>query len=172
MQSYRLLSMVPLSNSSHIYLDDLERDEANSDLQQAVRRDGLSEPFSQLRTFWQTKLRPQLQQVSRPDEAASDVAAFVAQLDALASAIDHSTEERIALVTKIQSLFIALMGMVLLATILYLRHRLLTPLRKLVTMAQAIGHGDFSERVSLSGKDEMSTPAQALNSMSDELSTI
>lgn len=172
MQSYRLLSMVPLSNSSHIYLDDLERDEANSDLQQAVRREGLSEPFSQLRSFWQTQLRPQLQQASRPDDAASDVAAFVAQLDALVSAIDHSTEERIALVTKIQRLFIALMGIVLLATILYLRHRLLTPLRKLVAMAQAIGHGDFSERVSLSGKDEMSTLAQALNSMSDELSAI
>lgn len=172
MQSYRLLAMLPLSNSSPIYLDDLERDEANSDLQQAVRREGLTEPFSTLRTFWQTQLRPQLQQAQHPNEAAQEVAAFVSQLDALMSAIDHSTEERIALVTKIQRLFIAPMGMVLLATILYLRHRLLTPLRKLVAMAHAIGHGDFSERVSLSGKDEMSTLAQALNSMSDELSAI
>ncbi|WP_291971928.1 ATP-binding protein [Candidatus Symbiopectobacterium sp.] len=169
MQSYRLLSMVPLSNSSHIYLDDLERDEANSDLQQAVLREGLSEPFSQLRTFWQTQLRPQLQQASRPDEAASDVAAFVAQLDALVSAIDHSTEERIALVTKIQRLFIALMGMVLLATILYLRHRLLTPLRKLVAMAQAIGHGDFSERISLSLKIHVSCIRMQGGNLSDEV---
>lgn len=172
MQSYRLLSLVPLSSATDIYLKDLERDEASSDLQQAVRREGLGEQFDALRTFWQTRLRPQLQQAAHPNDAAADVAAFVSQLDDLVSAIDHRTEERIALVTEIQRLFIALMGAVLLATIVYLRHRLLKPLRTLIAMAHAIGHGDFSERIRLSGQDEISTLAQALNRMADELSTM
>lgn len=172
MQSYRLLSMVPLSTATRIYLNELERDESSNDLQQAVQREGLGEQFDALRIFWQSQLRPQLQQATRPSDAAHEVAAFVTQLDALVSAIDHRTEERITLVTEIQRLFIALMGGVLLATIIYLRHRLLKPLRKLIALAHAIGHGDFSERVTLSGKDEMSTLAQALNRMSDELSAM
>lgn len=172
MQSYRLLSMVPLSPASDVYLHDLERDEASSDLQQAVHREGLGDRFDALRMFWQQDLRPHLQRAARPADAADDVARFVAQLDALVSAIDHKTEQRIARVTLIQRLFIALMGAVLLATIVYLRQRLLTPWRRLVSMAQAIGHGDFRQRVRLNGQDEMSTLAQALNSMSDELSAM
>ncbi|WP_189315198.1 type IV pili methyl-accepting chemotaxis transducer N-terminal domain-containing protein, partial [Pectobacterium peruviense] len=38
MQSYRLLSMVPLSAKNEIYLRELEEDEISSDLRQAVRR--------------------------------------------------------------------------------------------------------------------------------------
>ncbi|GAB7271514.1 hypothetical protein DZS_29080 [Dickeya ananatis] len=39
-------------------------------------------------------------------------------------------------------------------------------------MAQAIGQGEFHQRVTPHGQDEMSTLAQALNNMSDELSTM
>lgn len=106
MQSYRLLSMVPLSAENEAYLQELEDDEISSDLQQAVRREGLSEQFTALRIFWLGNLRPHLQQAGHPDDAASDVALFVQQLDDLVSAIDHKTEQRLVMVTLVQRAFI------------------------------------------------------------------
>ncbi|MFP9228306.1 nitrate/nitrite two-component system sensor histidine kinase NarX [Pectobacterium cacticida] len=172
MQSYRLLSMVPLSAENEAYLQELEEDEISSDLQQAVRREGLSEQFTALRIFWLGNLRPHLQQAGHPSDAASDVALFVQQLDDLVSAIDHKTEQRLVMVTLVQRAFIGIMCILLVATFFYLRRRLLTPWRQLVSMAQAIGHGDFTQRIAISGHDEMSTLGQVLNSMSDELSAM
>ncbi|MEH0876119.1 nitrate/nitrite two-component system sensor histidine kinase NarX [Pectobacterium cacticida] len=172
MQSYRLLSMVPLSAENEAYLQELEDDEMSSDLQQAVRREGLSEQFTALRIFWLGNLRPHLQQAGHPADAASDVALFVQQLDDLVSAIDHKTEQRLVMVTLVQRAFIGIMCILLVATFFYLRRRLLTPWRQLVSMAQAIGHGDFTQRIAISGHDEMSTLGQVLNSMSDELSAM
>ncbi|MEC5317741.1 nitrate/nitrite two-component system sensor histidine kinase NarX [Brenneria populi subsp. brevivirga] len=172
MQSYRLLAMVPLSPDKDIYLRDLEQDGASDDLQQAVRREGLSAQFAALRLFWRQNLLPHLQQAERPADAADDVARFVGQLDTLVSAIDHQTERRITMMTLVQRLFVVLMGIVLCAAIVYLRQRLLAPWRRLIAMAQAIGRGDFQQRIDLRGRDEMSTLAQALNRMSNELSAM
>ncbi|ACS85563.1 nitrate/nitrite two-component system sensor histidine kinase NarX [Musicola paradisiaca] len=172
MQSYRLLSLVPLNAGHEIYFQELERDENSSDLQQAVRREGLGEQFDSLRHYWSSQLKPRLRQAGSAADAATEVAGFVRQLDALVSAIDQKTETRLQRVTWVQQGFIASMLLLLLATFFYLRHRLLTPWRKLIFMAQAIGRGDFDQRVTLPGQDEMSTLAQTLNRMSDELSAI
>ncbi|WP_409308696.1 nitrate/nitrite two-component system sensor histidine kinase NarX [Pectobacterium sp. B1J-3] len=172
MQSYRLLSMVPLSAENEIYLQELEEDEISSDLQQAVRREGLSEQFTALRVFWLENLQPHLRQATHSADASADVARFVKQLDDLVSAIDHKTEQRLMMVTLVQRIFIGIMFILLVTTFFYLRRRLLTPWRRLVSMAQAIGHGDFTQRVAINGHDEMSTLAKVLNSMSDELSAM
>lgn len=172
MQSYRLLSMVPLSAENEIYLQELEEDEISSDLQQAVRREGLSEQFTALRVFWLENLQPHLRQATNSADASADVARFVKQLDDLVSAIDHKTEQRLRMVTLVQRIFIGIMFILLVTTFFYLRRRLLRPWRRLVAMGQAIGQGDFTQRVAINGHDEMSTLGQVLNSMSDELSAM
>lgn len=173
MQSYRLLSMVPLDENDLSYLVALEQDKTSSDLQQALQREGLNSQYRQIEQYWQTTLKPQLQQARHPDEVAASVADFVHQLDALVLAIDHKTEQRLLLVTLIQLVFIVLTLGLLLVTIYYLRRRLLSPWLQLISMAHAIGRGDFSQRYRLSHqRDEMGMLGIALNRMSQELSLI
>ncbi|MGP2543259.1 nitrate/nitrite two-component system sensor histidine kinase NarX [Yersinia sp. 2541 StPb PI] len=173
MQSYRLLSMVPLNNGDLPYLVALEQDKTSSDLQHALQREGLTSQYQQIERYWQTTLKPQLLQAKHPDDVAVNVADFVHQLDALVLAIDHKTEQRLLLVTMIQLVFIVLIMSLLLATIYYLRRRILRPWLQLISMANAIGRGDFSKRYTLSyQRDEMGMLGTALNRMSQELSLI
>ncbi|MEI7347610.1 nitrate/nitrite two-component system sensor histidine kinase NarX [Dickeya chrysanthemi] len=172
MQSYRLLSMVPLDANSDYYLQELERAENDHDLRQAVIREGLSEQLTTLQRYWADQLKPSLRQAERPADAAAAVADFVHHLDALVLAIDQKTEAHLRLVTLVQRTFIGIMLSLLLLTFFYLRRRLLAPWRKLVSMAQAIGQGEFHQRVTPRSHDEMGTLAQALNNMSDELSAM
>ncbi|HEC1651611.1 TPA: nitrate/nitrite two-component system sensor histidine kinase NarX [Yersinia enterocolitica] len=173
MQSYRLLSMVPLDDRDLPYLVALEQDKTSRDLQQALTREGLTSQYQQIERYWQDTLKPQLTQAKHPDEVAASVVDFVHQLDALVLAIDHKTEQRLLLVTLIQLVFIILTLGLLLATIYYLRRRLLRPWLQLISMANAIGRGDFSKRYTLSNqRDEMGMLGTALNRMSQELSLI
>ncbi|CNK93751.1 nitrate/nitrite two-component system sensor histidine kinase NarX [Yersinia alsatica] len=173
MQSYRLLSMVPLDKNDLPYLAALEQDKTSSDLQHALQREGLTSQYQQIERYWQTTLKPQLLQAKHPDDVSASVADFVHQLDALVLAIDHKTEQRLLLVTMIQLVFIVLTLGLLLATIYYLRRRLLRPWLQLISMANAIGRGDFSKRYTLSyQRDEMGMLGTALNRMSQELSFI
>lgn len=173
MQSYRLLSMVPLDQDDLPYLAALEQDKTSSDLQHALQREGLTSQYRQIERYWQTTLKPQLLQAKQPADVSTSVADFVHQLDALVLAIDHKTEQRLLLVTMIQLVFIVLTLGLLLATIYYLRRRLLRPWLQLISMANAIGRGDFSKRYTLSyQRDEMGMLGTALNRMSQELSFI
>lgn len=173
MQSYRLLSMVPLEQNDLSYLAALERDKTNQELQQALQREGLTQQYQQIEHYWQTTLKPQLQQARHPDEVAASVADFVHQLNALVLAIDHKTEQRLLRITLIQLVFSILTLSLLLATIYYLRRRFLRSWIKLISMANAIARGDFSQRYTLSYlRDEMGMLGTALNHMSQELSLI
>ncbi len=88
-------------------------------------------------------------------------------------AIDHKTEQRLLQVTLIPLVFSLLTLSLLLAMIYYLRRRLLRPWLKLISMANAIGRGDFSQRYTLDyQRDEMGMLGTALNRMSQELSLI
>ncbi|EMY3530338.1 two-component system sensor histidine kinase NarX [Yersinia ruckeri] len=173
MQSYRLLSMVPLKRDDLPYIDALERDKTSIDLQQSLQREGLTKPYLQLNQYWSQILKPDLQQAQCAEDVAPQVANFVHQLDALVLAIDHKTEQRIVRVSVIQWVFIALTLVLLLATTFYLRRRLLRPWLQLIAMANAIARGDFSRRYTLThNRDEMGTLGMALNRMSQELSLI
>jgi two-component system, NarL family, nitrate/nitrite sensor histidine kinase NarX len=173
MQSYRLLSVVPLNKNNLPYLTALEQDKTSSDLQRVLQREGLASQYQQIERYWQTMLKPQLLQARHPDEVTANVADFVYQLDALILAIDHKTEQRLLRVTMIQMIFIVLTLVLLLVSIYYLRHRLLPPWLQLISMANAIGRGDFSRRYTLSDqRDEMGILGTALNRMSQELSLI
>ena len=176
MQSYRLLSRVPLGSDSAPLMAELEQDQSSDDLQQPVRRERSASQYAALRDYWQTRLKPRLQQARRPEEAAAEVAEFVRQIDGLVSAIDRKTERRLTLVAQVQKTEIALSLLVLLGTILYLRRRLLQPWRRLLRQANAVAAGDFSQRYPLPagsgsrGHHEMDLLGLTLNTMSHSLS--
>ncbi|MFI8415732.1 nitrate/nitrite two-component system sensor histidine kinase NarX [Serratia sp. NPDC078593] len=173
MQSYRLLAQVPLDDNSEVLIRELDADENSRDLQRSVEQEGLTGQFQALRAYWHQTLQPHLRQAKRPEDAAPQVAHFVRLLDTLVSDIDQRTERRLWLVTLVQWIFIALTLLMLIGTICYLRRRLLHPWRQLVTMAIAVGHGDFSQRFAQRGhQDEMASLGGALNTMSDELSAM
>lgn len=174
MQSYRLLAQVPLNADSERLIQEMAQDENSPALLSAVSQEGLTAQFNALRDYGQQTLLPRLRQAQHPADASAQVAHFVTLLDKLVSSIDHQTERRLWLVTLVQAVFIALTLLLFLATIGYLRQRLLHPWRQLLAMAKAIGQGNFSGRFTPPNRrhDEMASLGYALNSMSDELSAM
>jgi len=176
MQSYRLLSRVPLDNGSAPLLAEMDQDQLSNDLRQPVRRERLTAQYQAVREYWLFRLKPQLLQAQQPRDAAVSVAEFVRQLDALVSAIDQKTERRLALAALVQKVEIGLTLLVLLGTMLYLRRRLLQPWRRLLSLANAVAGGDFSQRYLLptsprwQGRHELDLLGQTLNNMSHSLS--
>lgn len=61
------------------------------------------------------------------------------------------------------------MALLFLFTIVWLRARLLRPWKQLLAMARAVSHRDFTQRVHISGRNEMASLGMALNNMSKEL---
>lgn len=151
MQSYRLLASLPLDARSEKLIAELNRDADSEDLQRSVAQEGLTPQFYALRDYWQHTLQPRLRQAQHPADADAQVAHFVGLLDALVSDIDRQTERRLLAATLVQWVFIALTLLLLAGTICYLRRRLLHPWRQLVTMAMAVGRGDFSRRFPSAG---------------------
>ncbi len=171
MQSYQLLSMVPPNENKLPYLLALEQDKTSNELQQVLQQEGLTDQYRQVEHYWQTTLKPQLQQAKQPEEVVVSVADFVHQLDALVLALDHKTEQRLLLITMIQLVFIVLTLGLLLGAVYYLYHRLRSPWLQLISMVQAIGRGDFSQRYKQSHQcDEMEMLGVALNRVLHELS--
>jgi len=169
MQSYRLLSAVPLQASDTRLIADMERTTFSQELAQAAQRDGETARLEALQRYWRETLEPALRQARQPDAVRMNVEDFVHQIDVLVTAFDHTTELRIERIVMLQHALAGLMGLLLVFTVIWLRQRLLRPWRQLMAMATAVGHRDFSQRVTISGRDEMATLGQSLNSMSSEL---
>ncbi len=112
---------------------------------------------------------PAIKGAQQPSEVASTIAIFVGRIDQLVTAFDHSTEQRIERVVILHRLMALLMGLLLLFAVVWLRARLLRPWQQLLQMARAVSHRDFTQRASISGRNEMATLGEALNNMSAEL---
>lgn len=169
MQSYRLLAAIPLSGKDHILLDEMERTAGSDDLQKAAQRDGQQAQLKELQYYWRETLEPAMQQAKNAGQVTPHVAQFVGRIDQLVSSFDRTTERRLRGVVLLQQGMAALMGLLLIFTVVWLRKRLLRPWRQLLAMASAIGQKDFTWRVNVSGRNEMATLGVALNSMSVEL---
>ncbi|MCW2256420.1 two-component system nitrate/nitrite sensor histidine kinase NarX [Providencia alcalifaciens] len=170
MQSYRLLSLVPLNDHSEKYLNALESDLSSPELTQVIKAEDLTEKLSDLHTFWLETLRPALTTASSPNDARYEVIGFVNKLDELVHDIDEKTERKIAYVAITQMIFICLVFLLLMGTIWHLRRKIYYPWKKLLSMANAIGHKDFSQRYPANNKqDELNALGLTLNQMSDEL---
>lgn len=175
MQSYRLLSSIPLNVGNQAYIQQIETDQHSVDLLSAAQREGLEPQFSRLHYYWQNTLKPELQQAQQPAQASASVAVFVSQLDNIVDALEQQTEYHLMLISVIQAGFIGLTLLLLVLTIWFLHRRLLIPWRHLLAQAKAVSEGDFNQRYTLSTSpankphNEMDILGQSLNSMSQAL---
>ncbi|CRL63564.1 nitrate/nitrite two-component system sensor histidine kinase NarX [Proteus vulgaris] len=173
MQSYRLLSALPLDEQHRYYLHELETDLDSNELLQVLSNASLQSQYAQLNTYWKETLKPTLLYAQQRDDAKQEVALFVSQLDKLVLSIDQLTEQKIRLVAYTQLIFTALTLLLLFGSVWHFRRRLLHPWQQLMAMANSIGHGNFSARFhQRTHHDEIATLGIALNTMSEELSTL
>lgn len=173
MQSYRLLSALPLDEQHRYYLHELETDLDSGELLQVLSNESLQSQYAQLNTYWKETLKPTLLYAKQRDDAKEEVIFFVSQLDKLVLSIDQLTEQKIRLVAYTQLIFTALTLLLLFGSVWHFRRRLLHPWQQLMTMANSIGHGNFTARFhQRTHHDEIATLGIALNTMSEELSTL
>ncbi|UXY13084.1 nitrate/nitrite two-component system sensor histidine kinase NarX [Kosakonia sp. ML.JS2a] len=169
MQSYRLLSAIPLHEDEQYLIDEMEQTAFSPELAKAAARDGQQQQLAELQRYWHSDVIPAIKGAQQPSEVASTIAIFVGRIDQLVTAFDHSTEQRIERVVILHRLMALLMGLLLLFAVVWLRARLLRPWQQLLQMARAVSHRDFTQRASISGRNEMATLGEALNNMSAEL---
>lgn len=169
MQSYRLLASVPLSPQDDVLLKEMEQTAFSPELADVADRDGQQQQLRELQYFWRNEVAPALKQAQQPDAVADKITTYVNRIDALVTAFDHSTEQRMARVVILHRVMAILLGLLLLFTVLWLRARLLQPWEQLLKMAHAVSQRNFARRVQISGRNEMATLGSALNNMSDEL---
>lgn len=172
MQSYRLLSEVPLEGKNTAYIRQIEADQNSVDLLQAVERENLQPQFQALRNYWQTTLRDQILTAKHPQDVSANIAVFVGQLDVLVAELEHKTEYHLQQISLIQRGLVAVTLLLLALTIWFLRRHLLAPWRSLLSQASAITAGDFSHRYQRKrvangdAHNEMDILGDSLNSMS------
>lgn len=172
MQSYRLLSEVPLDGKNTAYIRQIEADQNSVDLLQAVERENLQPQFQALRNYWQTTLRDQILTAKHPQDVSANIAVFVGQLDVLVAELEHKTEYHLQQISLIQRGLVAVTLLLLALTIWFLRRHLLAPWRSLLSQASAITNGDFSHRYQRKrvangdAHNEMDILGDSLNSMS------
>lgn len=172
MQSYRLLSEVPLDGKNTAYIRQIEADQNSVDLLQAVERENLQPQFQALRNYWQTTLRDQILTAKHPQDVSANIAVFVGQLDVLVAELEHKTEYHLQQISLIQRGLVTVTLLLLALTIWFLRRHLLAPWRSLLSQASAITAGDFSHRYQRKrvangdAHNEMDILGDSLNSMS------
>ena len=169
MQSYRLLAAIPLNASDSKLLDEMNATVFSEELQNAALRDGQDSQLKALQQYWQLELAPGMKHAQNQATVATDVASFVDRIDHLVTSFDHTTEQRIRYVVWMQRVMAIGMALLFLFTIVWLRARLLRPWKQLLAMARAVSHRDFTQRVHISGRNEMASLGMALNNMSKEL---
>ncbi|WP_039056458.1 nitrate/nitrite two-component system sensor histidine kinase NarX [Enterobacter sp. Bisph1] len=169
MQSYRLLSAIPLDAHEQYLLDEMEYTAFSTDLAQAATRDGQQAQLNALQNYWHTEVIPAIKNAHQPAEVADTIAIFVGRIDNLVTSFDRSTEYRIEQVVIMQRSMVIVMGLLLLFAVVWLRARLLRPWQQLLSMARAVSQRDFTQRAQINGRNEMATLGEALNNMSAEL---
>lgn len=169
MQSYRLLAAVPLQTADEKLLQEMELTAFSPELTEAAARDGQQARLEALQSDWRRELAPALRSATSPQPVAQQVNAWVGRIDALVTAFDHNTEQRVARVVIVHRVMAILMGLLLIFTVLWLRARLFQPWEQLLKMAQAVSQRNFTRRAQISGRNEMATLGDALNNMSAEL---
>ncbi|EMF1900093.1 nitrate/nitrite two-component system sensor histidine kinase NarX [Raoultella ornithinolytica] len=169
MQSYRLLAAIPLTEGDSKLLDDMNATVFSEELQNAALRDDQDSQLKALQQYWQLELAPGMKHAQNQATVATDVASFVDRIDHLVTSFDHTTEQRIRYVVWLQRVMAIGMALLFLFTIVWLRARLLRPWKQLLAMARAVSHRDFTQRVHISGRNEMASLGMALNNMSKEL---
>lgn len=132
--------------------------------------------YRQLQDRWSNELTPLVNQAlastSVPIEALrAALFDLVEDIDSLVNELEHSSENKIRLLSALQILFLALTAVVVAIALYDIRHNLVRPLRQLVVMAREAGRRRFEYRSELTGSDELAMLGQTFNTMAAELAT-
>ncbi|MFP3977418.1 histidine kinase [Marinobacter sp. KMM 10035] len=133
----------------------------------------LATQYRAVKTYWEQTLRPALE--NHPQGAPVNVEMlaatedYVSSVNQLVSMLERRTEARIGLLHLIQIISLAFSILIIIALFVDLRNRVLKPLRKLVTIATAVGEQDFSQKANMKGSDELAQLGSAFDQMSSEL---
>ena len=123
--------------------------------------------------YWEQTLRPGLENHPQGSSASADILAatqsYVNSVDQLVNMLERRTEARIGLLHLIQIISLAFSILIIVALFVDLRSRVLKPLRKLVSIAKAVGEQDFSHKANMKGSDELAQLGSAFDQMSSEL---
>ncbi|PSJ48077.1 nitrate/nitrite two-component system sensor histidine kinase NarX [Zobellella endophytica] len=169
MQSYRLLSRVPLQDGGDLQM--LEQDLRDPVLMRILQDDGLGGQHQQLWQQWQP-LKAGLQAATSSRQLGDEVAGFVAAIDRLVAQLEQNTEASLQRQSWLQFMVMLAMLLILGVAVVYLHRRLITPLRRLLLVARAVGNGDFACRSGIGGDDEMAVLAGTIDTMNRQLSEL
>jgi two-component system, NarL family, nitrate/nitrite sensor histidine kinase NarX len=100
----------------------------------------------------------------------SSVATFVDHIDQFVKVLERNTEAKISWLRFYEwiALFVTV-GIVLIALV-FVNRKVVTPMRHLLSAAEATGNGDFSVRTPHTGSDELGRLGSAFNEMAEALS--
>lgn len=169
MQSYRTLSALSLEQDHALLIQEIDQALNNEVLRDILSREALGVQFDKIKQDWHGALRSEITQATNKERIAASIDLFVKDIDMLVVALEEKTEQRIQNITYLQKLFIAAMLFFLFLAIVYLRYRIVSPLKILLDMAGSITYGDFSKRIALKHNDELNVLAQTLNGAASEL---
>lgn len=129
--------------------------------------------YRTIHKIWEKTLRPALQNhppgLPITTEMFNATESYVSSVNQLVSMLEGRTEARIGLLYLIQIISLAFSILIIMALFVDLRNRVLKPLRKLVSIAIAVGEQDFSGKANLQGSDELAQLGSAFDQMSSEL---
>jgi len=133
----------------------------------------LTAQYQAVLDIWQGSIRSLLEQhipgTPLPVTTLEAAERYVDSVDQLVTILEQRTEARIDLLHLIQIISLAFSILIIIALFLDLKNRVLRPLRKLVSIANAVGDQDFSRRANLHGAGELARLGQAFDQMTGEL---
>ncbi len=129
--------------------------------------------YQRVTSTWESELRPAIES-HQPGTRITNamvvaVEDYIAEVNTLVTMLEHRTEARIDLLHLIQIISLVFSILIVIALFFDLKNRVLRPLRKLVSIASAVGNQDFSRKANLKGSDELATLGSAFDQMSSEL---
>ena len=99
----------------------------------------------------------------------SNIDSFVVEVNALVDRLAQQTENKFKLLRIFQGASLLLTIMVLVLGYIDVNRNVVAPLKKLLVAAGKVQDGNFSTRLKVSGKDELSTLSDTFNQMSSSL---
>ncbi len=170
MQSFELLSLLPLNQKKDDVLTAIDKSRHSQFLEDYLQERGFSDEYKNVHVYWLEVVKPSLLTAKIPDEARGEITQYVSQLDQLVHLIDKETEHRLWILKSLQTLFIFLLIILLLVNIVHLRRRIFHPWRQLLTMSFHLKNGHLQSRFPATNKkDELHQLGTMFNSMADKL---
>ncbi|XOZ32321.1 ATP-binding protein [Halomonadaceae bacterium KBTZ08] len=139
---------------------------------------GLEHPvtdrYQRVRLGWLALIRPAYQDAVQGAGTngmpLQNTRVFIGAVDSLVGALEERAESRIALLGVVQILSLLLTLAVVVVLFIDVRRRVLEPLNRLLAMARAASHQDFSQRTGFRGQDELAVLGRTFDQMSESLS--